>query len=146
MGGINWKSIWDDAGQFVQHLIPDLSGVWDLGHPQRLLRNGYFSGNVEAANLSLAGSLVLDSTITPPLTVGDQTINTATGTVNFAALATTLTVTNSLVTADSIVLAVVRTNDATAAIKNVEPTAGAFTINLAAAATAETSVGFVVIN
>lgn len=93
-----------------------------------------------------ANNLAVESTITPPLTVGNQTINTAAGTVNFAAAATALTVTNSLVTANSVVLAVVRTNDATALLKNVVPTAGAFTINLNAAATAETSVGFVVIN
>jgi hypothetical protein len=57
-----------------------------------------------------------------------------------------LVVTNNLVTTSSIVLCVVRTNDSTAVIKNVVPAAGSFTINLNAAVTAETSVGFVVIN
>lgn len=79
-------------------------------------------------------------------TTGAQTINKSSGTVNFAATATTLVVTNSLVTADSIVFAVVRTDDSTATIKNVVPTSGSFTIKLTAAATAETSVGFFVIN
>lgn len=87
----------------------------------------------------------LDATITAGGTTGNQTINKPSGTVNFAAAATTLTVTNSLVTANSLVYAVVRTNDATAVIKNVIPSAGSFVIRLSAAATAETSVGFMVV-
>jgi hypothetical protein len=79
-------------------------------------------------------------------TTGAQTINKPTGTVNFAAAATSLVVTNSLCSTSSIVFAVIRTNDTTAVIKNVVPGAGSFTINLNAAATAETSVGFWVIN
>lgn len=79
-------------------------------------------------------------------TTGAQTINKPSGTVNFAAAATSLVVTNSLCTTSSIVFAVVRTNDTTATIKNVVPGSGSFTINLGAAATAETSVGFFIIN
>lgn len=92
------------------------------------------------------GKITMPTTITPALTVGDQVINQPSGTVNFAAAATAITVTNSLVSATSIVLAVVRTNDSTAVIKNVVPGAGSFVITLNAAATAETSVGFVVFN
>lgn len=88
----------------------------------------------------------VDQTVTPGGTTGNQTINKAAGTVNFAAAATTLTVTNNLVTANSTIFCTIRTNDATAQILNVVPAAGSFTINLAAAATAETSVGFLVIN
>jgi hypothetical protein len=79
-------------------------------------------------------------------TIGAQTINRPSGTVNFAAAASALTVTNALCTTSSIVFATVRTNDTTAYIKNVVPGAGSFTINLGAAATAETSVGFWIIN
>lgn len=79
-------------------------------------------------------------------TTGAQTINKPSGTVNFAAAASSLVVTNSTVTTSSIVFAVVRTNDSTATIKNVVPASGSFTITLTAAATAETSVGFFVIN
>lgn len=86
------------------------------------------------------------ATITAGGTTGNQTINNRAGTVNFAATATSLTVTNNQVTANSIVMAVIRTNDATAEIKNVTPSAGSFVINLSAAATAETSVGFYVLN
>lgn len=87
-----------------------------------------------------------DRTITAGGTTGNQTINKPAGTVNIAAAATSITVTNSLVTVDSIVLAVVRTNDATAIIKNVVCSSGSFVITLTAAATAETSIGFLVTN
>ena len=60
----------------------------------------------------------LDRTITAGGTTGAQTINKLAGTVNFAAAATTLVVTKSLVDNSSIVYAVIRTADATAAIKS----------------------------
>jgi hypothetical protein len=92
------------------------------------------------------GKTSFAATNTAAGTTGAQTINKASGTVNFAAAATSLVVTNSLCTTSSIVFAVIRTNDATAWIENVVPAAGSFTINLGAAATAETSVGFFIIN
>ena len=95
---------------------------------------------------TLGTQVNLDRTITAGGTTGAQTINKIAGTVNFAATATTLVVTNSLVNTSSIVYAVVRTADATAEIKSVVPAAGSFTITLSAAATAETSVGFFVTN
>jgi hypothetical protein len=92
------------------------------------------------------GKTSFAATNTAAGTTGAQTINKASGTVNFAAAATSLVVTNSLCTTSSIVFAMVRTNDATAWVENVVPDAGSFTINLGAAATAETSVGFFIIN
>lgn len=88
----------------------------------------------------------IEHTNTAAATTGDQTIHKSSGTVNFAAAATTLVVTNDYVTTDSIIFAVIRTNDATAVLKNVVPAAGSFTIRMATAPTAETSVGFFVIN
>jgi hypothetical protein len=88
----------------------------------------------------------VDQTITAGGTTGNRTIDKAAGTVNFAAAATTLTVTNNQVTTSSTIYCSVRTNDTTAIIKNVVPSAGSFVITLNAAATAETSVGFLVIN
>lgn len=85
-------------------------------------------------------------TITAGGTTGNQTINKIAGTVNIAAAGTSVTVTNSLVDASSIVLAVLRTNDTTATIKNVVPSAGSFVITLGAAATAEVSIGWMVLN
>jgi hypothetical protein len=92
------------------------------------------------------GSLNLERTVTAGGTTGDQTINKMAGTVNFAPGATSLVVTNSLVTTTSSIFPVIRTNDATATIKNVVPATGSFTINLSTAATAETSVAFFVHN
>lgn len=88
----------------------------------------------------------LNRTITAGGTTGNVTLNVPAGTANFAAGTSSLVVTNSLVTANSLVYAVIRTNDATALIKNVVPAAGSFTIRLNANATAETSVGFWVTN
>lgn len=101
------------------------------------------------ANLFLVdttGTTNQSATYTTTGTTGAQTINKPTGSVNFAALATSLVVTNSIVTANSIITCVVMTNDTTAIIKNVVPTTGSFTITLNAAAAAETKVGFVVHN
>lgn len=92
------------------------------------------------------GSINLGATNTASGTTGNRTINKASGTVNIAAAGTTVTVTNSIVSTASIVMAVVRTNDTTAYIKNVVPSAGSFVITLGAAATAEVSIGFMVIN
>lgn len=106
-----------------------------------------FEGSAgELINLDTTGKFSLLATNTAGGTTGAQTINKPSGTVNFAAAATSLVVTNSLCTTSSIVFAVVRTNDTTATIKNVVPGSGSFTINLGAAATAETSVGFFIIN
>ena len=90
--------------------------------------------------------LVLDHTITTAGTTGNRTINKPTGTVNMAAGANTLTVTNSFCKTTSLVFPVIRTNDTTAVIKNVVPSNGSFVINLTANATAETSIGFMVVN
>lgn len=111
------------------------------------------ASNVTATLPSTTGTILVgngaqayDSTVTAGGTTGNQTINKPSGTVNFAAAATTLTVTNSLCSTSSLVFVEVRTNDTTATIKNVVPGAGSFVITLAAAATAETSVGFFIIN
>lgn len=92
------------------------------------------------------GKMVMYSTVTTGGTTGNQTIDKPTGTVNIAAAGTTVTVTNALCTTSSIVLCNLRTNDTTAYIKNCVPGSGSFVITLGAAATAEVSIGFVVIN
>ena len=101
---------------------------------------------VSIITIASTGLISYPTTVTAGGTTGAQTINKISGTVNFAAAATSLLVTNSLVSTTSLVFVVVRTNDATATIKHVVPAAGSFTITLNAAATAETSVGFYVIN
>jgi hypothetical protein len=110
------------------------------------------NGAVEAMRILSGGVvnlpvlLTLAATNTAPGTTGAQTINKPTGTVNFAIGTSTLVVTNNLVTVNSLVFCVVRTNDATAVIKNVVSASGSFTITLNAAAGGETSVGFWVVN
>ena len=106
-----------------------------------------------SANLTYDGSIftakaniVVDKTITAAGTTGAQTINKTAGSVNFAIAATSLVVTNSLVTTSSVILATVASNDAT--IKSVQAVAaaGSFTLYANAAATAETRVNFLVLN
>lgn len=92
------------------------------------------------------GGFVLDRTITAAGTTGAQTINKVAFTVNFAAAATTLVVTNSTINTSSICFVQARTNDATCSVKDYEPAAGSMTIRMNAACTAETSVGGVCFN
>lgn len=87
-----------------------------------------------------------DSTITAAGTTGNQTINKPSGTVNVVATGTALTVTNSLVTANSIISVLARTNDTTCRVANYVPAAGSFVINMTAACAAETSVGFAILD
>lgn len=92
------------------------------------------------------GKIAIAATNTPAGTTGAQTINKAAGSVNLAAGATTLTVTNSFVTASSLVFLQVNGTDATATSARVTAGAGSFTITLNAAATSETKVSFHVFN
>ena len=93
-----------------------------------------------------AGKLFFSNTVTAGGTTGAQTINKISGSVNFAAAATTLVVTNNLVTTSSQVFVQVQGADTTAISARVTLAAGSFTITLNAAATAETKVSFFVIN
>lgn len=124
---------------------PPLNLVSSNGHI--LLRTGPDGvAIVTRVQLTKDGSLALDRTNTAAGTTGNQVINKMAGSVNIAAGGTTITVTNSLVTAASNIFAVVQTGDATALLKNVVPGAGSFVINMNAAVTAETRVAFWVTN
>lgn len=113
--------------------IASASGRW----------NFYAAGT--AANY-FAGDMQFDKTVTAGGTTGAQTINKNAGSVNFAAAASSLVVTNSRVTANSIVIATVATNDSTMKSVIAVPGAGSFTLTANAAATAETRVNWIVIN
>ena len=92
------------------------------------------------------GSLSLDATDASG-TPGAATINKLAGKVAVAIGASSVTVTNSLVTTSSIVLASLQFVDATLTqILSVVPGLGSFTITGNANATAATKVAFVVIN
>lgn len=99
-----------------------------------------------ATSIGLAAPTVkVSGTVTAGGTTGAQTINKSAGSVNFAAAATSLVVTNSTVTTSSIIICTVATNDAT--LKSVQCVAGtgSFTMFGNAAAAAETRVNFWVI-
>lgn len=124
------------------------SGTQDVG----LTRSA--AGIVRVVNSFVSGQLrdlevrqhYVDATMTASGTTGDRTINKSAGSVNFAAGASSLTVTDSLVTTNSIVIATIQTDDATATSVKAVPGSGSFTLKLNAAATAETKVAFLVIN
>ena len=107
---------------------------------------------IENSNLSSLfsiedhGKITYWATNTAAGTTTVQTINRPSGTINIAAGESSKLVNNSLCTTSSIILPVMRTNDATAIIDSVVPGNGSFTINLTAAAAAEISVGFFIIN
>lgn len=110
-----------------------------------------FISDSMTTDAELAGKVSKDtpsvtSTITPAGTTGNRTINTPAGTVNFAAGATSLTVTNSLCTVNSIIYAVPRRDDANATVWSAVPANGSFVINLSGPPDAELSVGFIVFN
>jgi hypothetical protein len=99
----------------------------------------------ERLRITDAGGININGTITAGGTTGAQTINKPSGSVNFAAAATSLVVTNSLVTTSSVILCTVATNDATMKTVLCVAAAGSFTIFANAAATAETRVNFLVL-
>lgn len=88
----------------------------------------------------------ISKTITPSGTTGDQTINTQAGSVNFASSATSLVVTNNLVTADSVIMLQIRTVDATMTSVIASMAVGSFTITPDVIPTDEVRVDFLVLN
>ncbi len=96
--------------------------------------------------INAGGRLSQPATLTAPATVGAQIINKPLGSVNFAAAAQSLVVTCDQCTVNSLVFPTVMTEDDTAISCIAIPGAGSFELILNAAATAETRVGFQVIN
>jgi hypothetical protein len=112
-------------------------------------------GNSSVTNFRVPGvgfqfdttdGLIVPKTITAAGTTGARTIDKTAGTVNFAAAATSLVVTNSFVDANSVIIATVGTNDSTMKSVAVVAGTGSFTLHANAAATAETRVNWFVIN
>lgn len=106
----------------------------------------FWINNVLKFSQDISGRMdfdVTDSSGTP----GAATINKPSGQVSIAAGASSVVVTNSLVSATSIVQPVLQFADATLTfIKTCVPGAGSFTITGNANATANTKVGFTVFN
>lgn len=87
-----------------------------------------------------------DKTITAGGTTGAQTINKSLGCVNFAASATSLVVTNSLATANSIIIPSVGTDDTTMKSVSWTTTSGSFTLIADVAPTGEVKVCYLLMN
>lgn len=104
------------------------------------------NGNDGTVDFVAIQNFLLQRTITAGGTTGAQVINKPNGSVNFAIAATSLVVTNSIVSATSLINATAQANDATCYVKNVVAGVGSFTINMTAACTAETKVAFWVTN
>lgn len=96
--------------------------------------------------LAASGDVTVSKTITTGGTTGAQTINKTAGSVNFAAAATSLVVTNSFVTTSSVIICTIGTNDTTMKSIQVVAAAGSFTLYPDMAPTAETRVNFLVLN
>lgn len=105
--------------------------------------NGAFYSGGTKLGLGANGWSAFYLNYTNTATVGAVTINMPSGRVNVAASATSVVVTNSLVTAASHVIAQPSTNDSTGRVTAVVPAAGSFTIYLTAPA-AQMSIDFVV--
>ena len=103
-------------------------------------------GGTSQYQMDVKGKQIFDYTYTAPATTGAQTIDKVSGSVNFAAAATSLVVTNSLVTTNSIVMCQVSTNDATMTSVQCVIASGSFTLFPSNPPTAETKVTFFVIN
>lgn len=84
--------------------------------------------------------------ITPTGSTGDTTLNYAAGSVNLGAGDTSLTVTNNLVDADSIVIGTVASPDATTKSVQIVPSFGQFVIFPDEPPTSETRINFMVLN
>jgi hypothetical protein len=137
------------TNQFGYHATVSLTGATNNYGFYSAIASGTGRWNFYAAGTAanyFAGDMQLDKTVIAGGTTGAQTINKNAGTVNFAAAATSLVVTDSRVTTDSIIICTVGTNDIT--LKSVAAVAGAgsFTLHANAAATAETRVNFLIIN
>lgn len=132
----SFESIWTAGG----------SGITSIGDID--LQKGYtrFILNDDDQTISLLGNIVTNKTITAPGTTGDRTINTTSGSVNFAALDSSLTVTNSLVNANSVIIVTVASNDVSMQDVFITQTSGSFTIYPNSAPTSETRVNFIIIN
>lgn len=100
----------------------------------------------EVLAIHKSGKLIVDSTDESG-TPGDATINKPSGIVAIAAGQSAVTVTNSLVSATSVVMAVLQQVDGTLTqILTVVPGPGSFVVTGNAAATAATKVAFWVLN
>ena len=108
--------------------------------------NSVCIGSSAVTKCQIYGDMILDKTITAAGTTGAQTINKTIGSVNFAAGATSLVVTNNRVSTTSVIYPTVASNDATMKYVTHVKSNGSFTLYANAAPTAETRVDWIVLN
>ncbi|MDB4601854.1 hypothetical protein OAH70_05130, partial [Flavobacteriaceae bacterium] len=117
----------------------------------------YGSNNTEIARLTSTGLEITggvtanklsanNKTITPAGTVGNQTINSTAGSVNFGSSDTTLTVTNNLADDNSVIMLTRGTAISANRNMSVVPSSGQFIITLDASFGIETKIFFLIIN
>ena len=111
------------------NLVPQSADAYTLGKSGNGILQAFFSKTITAAG-----------------TTGAQTINKASGSVNLAASATSLVVTDSLVSTSSVIICTVGSNDTTCKSVQAVAGSGSFTIYPNAAPTAETRVNFLITN
>lgn len=146
-GGIKKNSVnWSGAGGSDLNIYNTTKGNISLTNTAGSITIQTGSSTAPQLTVDSTGRFIYQATNTATGTTGDQTIDKPTGTVNFAAAASSLVVTNALVKSTSLVFIQIIGTDATAKSATVSISAGSFTINLNAAATAETKVAFWVIN
>lgn len=137
----NLKFIGDDASKGYEFDSEVICEELQVNHNAVISEDCTVGGSLNANSVA-ASTFGIDKTVTASGTTGAQAINKQAGRVNFAAAATSLVVTNSLITANSIIVATVMSNDATMKTVSVVAAAGSFTIYANAAPTAETKVAF----
>jgi hypothetical protein len=104
------------------------------------------NSNGDFFQVGALGDISLTKTITATGTTGAVTINKSSGAVNCAAAASSLVVTNSFCTVNSVIQLTVGTNDTTMRSAIAVAAAGSFTIYPTTAPTAETRVYFTITN
>lgn len=121
--------------------------TWSQTSVESLVPVSPYSDGVQTLGSPVAkwGGLFLTATVTASGTTGARTINKPAGSVNFAAAAASLVVTNSLVTANSIILLTVGTNDSNCKSAHCAAASGSFTIYPDTPPLAETRVNFLII-
>jgi len=151
LGRIIFSALGSGSAQDAASIVSDITGTpgaSDSGGGRLRFQTSADGSITLTDRLIIAGDgkFTVENTVTAGGTTGDQTINKASGSVNFAIAAASLTVTNSLCTTSSIVLANVLTNDASMTSVRIVPGAGSFQIIADTPPAAETRVGFLIIN
>lgn len=103
------------------------------------------NASVEKAHFDYAGRLSFDATDSSG-SPGAATINKPSGQVAVDSGASSVVVTNSLVSTTSVVWAVLQDDTDALTVRSVVPASGSFTINLSGTTTAARKVGFIVFN